>query len=50
MKFRKRIKDVIWRERMNVIQTEIAFASNNEEAQLINLIDSEFVSKAIDRF
>ena len=35
---------------MNIIQTEIAFASNNEETQLINLIDSESASKTIDRF
>ena len=35
---------------MNAIQTEIAFASNNEKAQFISLIDSEFASRAIDRF
>ena len=34
---------------MNAIQTEIAFASNNEKAQLISLIDSEFTLKAIDQ-
>ena len=34
---------------MNAIQTEIAFVSNNEEAQLVSLIDSEFVLKTIDR-
>ena len=35
---------------MNVIQTEIVFASNNEETQFVNLIDNEFASKTIDRF
>ena len=35
---------------MNVIQTEIAFASNNKKTQFVSLIDSESASKAIDRF
>ena len=35
---------------MNAIQIEIAFDSNNKKAQFVNLIDSEFVSKTIDRF
>ena len=50
IKLRKQIKDVTWRKKMNAIQTEITFASNNEEAQFINLIDSESVLKAINRF
>ena len=33
---------------MNAIQTEIAFAFNNEKAQLVSLIDSEFALKTID--
>ena len=33
---------------MNIIQTEIAFASNNKKTQLVNLIDSEFALKASD--
>ena len=35
---------------MNIIQTEIAFAFNNEKTQFINLFNNEFASKTIDQF